>query len=114
MQKTTPLTQLNRPIAENDLDNYRAVVVHDTSRTLPPLTRRLFQQQAELNASSMTHETGFGVVFLPQDRIESQLHSGPLVALPIEDTAVYFAWKTNNKGRVLQWFLDKLRQQYKD
>ncbi|CAG1769294.1 partial HTH-type transcriptional activator AllS, partial [uncultured bacterium] len=59
---------------------------------------------------------GLGVGFLPKHRIEDLLNQGDLVALPVANIipteALHIAWKTNNQGKVLHWFIEHLSQQF--
>jgi DNA-binding transcriptional LysR family regulator len=113
-----PLAKIDTPLTEADLQKFRAVIVRDSSRQLPPLTRRVLDKQPVLRVATMQQKIdaqvrGLGVGFLPMHRIQKQLDDGDLIALTlakeVEKTSLYMAWKTNNKGRALQWFIKKLR-----
>ena len=112
-----PLTDIDQPLTETDIQAFRAVVVRDSSRQLPPLTRRVYDQQAVLRVATMQQKIdaqvrGLGVGFLPLHLIRKLLNSGDLVALPwakeIADAPLHLVWKTNNKGKALRWFVDAL------
>jgi len=116
--KNHPLTHIGRPIIEADVQNYRAVVVRDSSRHLPPLTRRVFDKQAVLSVATMQQKIdaqrqGLGVGFLPKHLIEGSLSAGDLVALPLAtqttSTPLHLAWKTNSQGKALRWFVESIQ-----
>jgi len=93
------------------------VVIRDSSQQLPTLTQRVFDKQTALRVATMQHKidaqiSGLGVGFLPRHRIQKQLDNGNLVALPLAEeiphTPLHLAWKSNNKGKALRWFINKL------
>lgn len=113
-----PLTQIQHPLNETDIQEYRAVVVRDSSQQLPPLTRRVFDRQAILRVASMQQKIdsqrhGLGIGFLPKHLIQRDLATGDLVALALSNTSsstpLHLAWKTNNKGKALHWFIERLQ-----
>ena len=112
-----PLAKTGHPLTPADIENHRAVVVRDSSRELPALTRRVFEKQTVLRVANIqqkidaqVHEQGVG--FLPKFRIEQLISSGDLVALelaePVLNSPLHLAWKANNKGKALKWFVDRL------
>lgn len=114
-----PLAGLRRPLNDADIRAHRAVVVRDSSRHMPPLTRRVLDRQPVLRVASMQQKIaaqchGLGVGFLPRQRIGPELAGGQLIALPLQepaaDTPLCLAWRSHNKGRGLRWFIDRLRE----
>lgn len=112
-----PLALLKRPLTETDIEQYRAVVVRDSSREMPSLTRRVLDRQPRLSVPTLqqkidVQKAGLGVGFLPLQRITAELQRGELVRLSVVDESpespLYVAWKTSNKGRALQWFVEQL------
>jgi len=113
-----PLALRSKPVKQQDIEHFRAVVVRDSSRNIAPLSQRLFSKQPVLSVATVTEKIraqrmGLGVGFLPRHRIEHLLADQTLVAVPVEkctaDTPVYMAWKTNNGGRALRWFVAALK-----
>ncbi len=111
------------PITESDLEPYRAVIVRDSSRNLPPLNRRIFERQSVIKVTSMQEKihcqlAGLGVGFLPKHRIQDELDNGQLVDLPFDpanpDTNMYIGWKRGNKGKALRWFADRLEDLFQN
>ena len=113
-----PLTQINRPLTEADVQNFRAVVVRDSSQQMPPLTRRVLDKQAVLRVATVQQKidaqrNGLGVGFLPKHLIQHELSIGALIALPLStqpiDSPLHLAWKTNSQGKALRWFVESIQ-----
>lgn len=115
-----PLVEQTEPLDEELIRMHRAVVVRDSSRHLPPLTRRVFDRQASLRVASMAQKIeaqvrGLGVGFLPRHRVATELATGKLVALDLGGEAIsspiHLVWLAQSKGKALRWFVDNLRAQ---
>ena len=113
-----PLANADAPLTDEDIAAHRAVVVRDSSRNLPPLTRRVFDRQPVLRVASLEQKVaaqcaGLGVGFLPAPRAEPLLDSGALVApalaAPIPAVQLYLAWRRGDRGRALRWFIEELK-----
>lgn len=119
VSKGHPLARKNI-LTEADIQPYRAVVVRDSSKHLPPLTRRVFYKQAHVIVPTVADKiqaqiAGVGVGFLPELRIQHFLESGELIKLEVDDAVgsssfspLHIAWKKANHGKALKWFCDKL------
>ncbi|MEH6548421.1 MAG: LysR substrate-binding domain-containing protein [Pseudomonadales bacterium] len=114
-----PLSTLDRVLGEDDIRQFRSVVVRDSSRELAPLSLRVFSAQQQLKVGSVNDkieaiERGLGVGYLPRHRILKQLAEGLLVLLPVNEglgaTPLYTIFKTGQRGRALDWFIDKMGQ----
>lgn len=112
------LAQRFKPAKQRDIECFRAVVVRDSSRHIAPLSQRLFSKQPVLSVPTLTakiraQQMGLGVGFLPRHRIAHLLADKTFVEVPVEksaaDTLIHMAWKINNKGRALRWFVDAIR-----
>lgn len=115
-----PLATATTPLVRDDFADYRAVVVMDSSRSLPPQTSqtlRLFERQAVLRVETVqqkiaVQQAGLAVGFLPRHRIEAQLAAGELMALAVEPSIdpapLQLVWKTGSRGRALRWFIEEL------
>jgi len=115
--RTHPLSEIDQPLTKADIQKFRAVVIRDSSQQLPTLTQRVFDKQTILRVATMQHKIdaqikGLGVGFLPRHRIQKQLDNGHLVVLPLAEeipqTPLHLVWKSNNKGKALRWFINKL------
>jgi DNA-binding transcriptional LysR family regulator len=109
------LVQRREPVDQAAIRDMPTVVVVDSSRSLPSRsvglldsrqTIRVASMQAKLEAQIM----GLGVGFLPRHMAERALLAGELVALPCTiprpNMPAYIAWRKDNKGRALHWFID--------
>lgn len=104
-------------LTEADIQQYRAVIVRDSSKHLPPLSRRVFDKQAQIivptvEAKIQAQVAGRGIGFLPEFRIQNFLKRGDLVKVAFNEAVgsspLHIAWKKNNNGKALKWFADKL------
>ena len=114
-----PLASAEAPLGEADITVHRAVVVRDSSRSLPPLTRRVFDRQPVLRVANLQQKiaaqvAGLGVGYLPADRVAGLLESGVLVApplaAPIPPVQLYLVWRRGNRGRALRWFIEEFNR----
>ena len=115
-----PLASVDTPLRRDDIAHYRAVVVADSSRSLPPQTSRtlrLFERQAVLRVQTVQQKitaqlSGLGVGFLPRHRIRPLLASGELVELSVDPVIppapLQLVWKAGRRGRALRWFIDEM------
>lgn len=118
-----PLAAIDSPLSHQDLLPYRAVVVRDSSRHLPPLTRNLLAEQPILSVATLGQKIraqvqGLGCGYLPRLQVQNELASGQLLECKMVDEPVistlYLVWKSSSKGRALQWLVERLRHQHGD
>ena len=111
------LTKATLPLSRQQIEQHRFIVVRDSARNQAPQSQRVFSKRPVLSVPSLTEKIsaqclGLGVGFLPAHRIQNLLAQGLLVALPLAETIpgldLYMAWKINNKGKVLHWFIEQL------
>ncbi|PKH07410.1 LysR substrate-binding domain-containing protein [Moritella sp. Urea-trap-13] len=107
------------PLNRSEIDNYRTVVVHDSAQTAIPWSNNLIEQSRHFYVSSVEHKiqaiiAGIGVGYLPKERIQSQLDSGALVEIGLNEgehvSGIYLAWKTVNKGKGLKRLREIMQQ----
>ncbi|WP_448566116.1 LysR substrate-binding domain-containing protein [Thalassotalea ganghwensis] len=105
-----PLTTLDRPITEADIQHYRTVIVHDSAQQAVPWSSNVIERSQHFFVTSIAQKikaitAGIGVGFLPVNRIKAELTSGAIKTLPFagekKTTEVYLAWKITNKGKGL-------------
>ncbi|MEM7216998.1 MAG: LysR substrate-binding domain-containing protein [Pseudomonadota bacterium] len=86
----------------------RAVVVRDSSRTLPPQSLRVFDTQPTLRVATMEQKiealsAGLGGGFVPQHAITAHLASGELVEVDLSEpepvAKIFAGWKRGALGR---------------
>jgi len=115
--RSHPLARAETPLAPETIRAHYAVAVADSSRTSPPLTTGLLDDQLTLTVDSMERKieaqvAGLGVGFLPRHRIHEHLASGDLVMLelmtPRPPFATWMGWRAGDAGRALDWFLHAL------
>lgn len=115
-----PLVSARTPLRRDDIAHCRAVVVADSSRSLPPQTSqtlRIFERQAMLRVQTVQQKiaaqvAGLGVGFLPRHRIQSLLDCGDLLELTVDPAVppapLQLVWKAGSRGRALRWFIEAL------
>ena len=113
-----PLCQVPAPVSAQLIEQYRAVVIRDTSRNSTPLSRGLLSQRSVLYVPDMetklnAHRQGLGVGYVPGDRVASDLRQQTLVALTLEeqrqDGPTMLGWRAGNRGQALQFLVAQLR-----
>jgi len=117
VSKNHPLTQKALPLDEEDIKHYPSIIIKDSSRNSAIRGHRVFDKQLKLRVPSMHYKIvairqGLGIGFLPTHKIQQHLESGELVALSINteapDTPQHCAWKINNKGKAMRWFVERI------
>ena len=114
-----PLAPLDEPISSSDILKYRAVAVADSSRDLPPRSMGLLTGQQVLTVPNMESKLeaqiqGLGVGYLPQHWLSEAIERQQLITKTVEGMAnkprLYAAWRSDNHGKALQWFVAQLRK----
>lgn len=112
-----PAASLSAPIDAEALRSFSSVIVRDSSRNLPTLTRGMINRRQRIYVPNMTmkiaaHIAGVGVGTVPRDRVRQALQNGQLIELQLREsqhtTATFLAWKTSNRGQALKWFAEQL------
>jgi DNA-binding transcriptional LysR family regulator len=113
------LAHFPEPIKTGDILSHRAVSVADSSRHLPPRTVGLFSGQEtltvhDLDAKAAAQCMGLGVGNLPRHIAEREAKAGRLVIKQTEEpkfsAQLFLAWRTEHKGKALQWFAKRLQE----
>jgi DNA-binding transcriptional LysR family regulator len=116
---THPLAHFEGPLPAELIQQYRAVAVGDTSRTLTSMTTGLLTGQSTLTVPSMHAKmhaqlAGLGCGHLPRIMAAPHIASGALIEKQTERerpaTIGKIAWRSGNRGKCLQWFLQRLAQ----
>jgi DNA-binding transcriptional LysR family regulator len=112
-----PLAQAPEPLARETVQQYRAVVVGDTSRSLPPRSIGVLSGQDVLTVPDLATKlaaqcAGLGCGFLPRTAIAAELAAGRLVERDVDEAKpagrFAYAWRTDERGKALKWFLKRL------
>ena len=113
-----PLCAEPEPISVDAVQQYRAIIIRDTSRNSATLSRGILNQQTAIYVPTMeakleAHRLGLGVGYVPQHQVTEDLEVGRLVELklaqPREASPLMLGWKANNRGQALQFMLERLR-----
>lgn len=113
-----PLASVPEPITDDQLRAHRAIVVSDTSRTLPGRSSGFLPEQDVLYVPSLAakleaQRRGLGVGFLPACLARPDLETGRLVTREVgiqrEPALFKLVWRADREGRALDWFVRKLK-----
>jgi DNA-binding transcriptional LysR family regulator len=113
-----PLAKAAEPLSQDAVGAHRSVVVADSSRNVGR-AYGIVGGQATLAVPSMrakilAQRDGLGAGWLPRHRASALLRSGQLVeksmSEPREPNTLYVAWRSDQEGRALSWWLEQLRQ----
>lgn len=114
-----PLTKLPMPLPAKVIQDYPTVIVADSSQRLPGRSAGLLDGRSRIIVPTIEHKIdvqckGLGVGYLPRHRIIEELADGRLEALTLDaprpPVELSVAWRRNNKGKGLKWFVDRLKQ----
>ncbi len=114
-----PLAKVAEPLERETVVQHRSIVVADSSRRPDVRGYGLLGGQAVLAVPSMhakilAQRDGLGVGWLPRQRVAGLLASGALVekrmADPREPNTLYVAWRGDQSGRALAWWLEQFKQ----
>lgn len=119
VSSTHPLCLAPQPLSHKEIKQYPSVVVADSSRELAARSAGLLDGQPRITVPSMgkkieLQSMGLGVGYLPAHRIQDELQSGALVALPVakpddRNVDLCVAWRKDNKGKALAWFVEQIQ-----
>jgi DNA-binding transcriptional LysR family regulator len=116
-----PLASMPEPLPLAELRRQRQIVVGDTSQHLAPRTAGLLGVPDLLTVPTMEAKiaaqvAGLGVGFLPEHLARAQIAAGTLVVKRTEhgrsgqSTPLFAAWRTDARGKALDWWLAALKQ----
>ncbi len=115
-----PLAGVSRPIGKSDLYEHRTVAVADSARTLPVRTIGLIFGQETITVPDIQCKldfqlAGIGGGFLPEPCVRQAIAAGRLIEKQVEepkpDETYYLAWRTNEQGNALKWWLERMRRE---
>jgi len=114
-----PLAKLPEPLLRDQVRQYRAVVVRDTSRHTAGTDLRVLDEQKILSvhdfgAKVQAQLAGLGCGYLPRYLAEPHLASGMLVERRLESETrrdrAYLAWNENATGNAALWWRENLQR----
>lgn len=109
-----PLCLHKGPVDAAAIQAFPTIVVADSSLTTPGRSSGLLESRQIIRVANATAKIqaqvmGVGVGFLARHLIKNELASGDLVALdclvPRPNVPMYMAWRKENKGKALAWFV---------
>ena len=116
-----PLASITSPLSKADLSQHLAITVSDSVRKMQPRTVGLLFGQNTLAVSNMRAKyeyqlAGMGFGFIPEPIACQAIVSGLLVIKEVEEPRkpepVYLAWRTEEVGAGLAWWIDKMKSPY--
>jgi DNA-binding transcriptional LysR family regulator len=114
-----PLRFHKGPVDAAAIAAFPTIVIADSSLSSPARSSGLLESRqiirvANAAAKIQAQVMGVGVGFLPTHLIRNEIQRGDLVALecsvPRPNIPLYMAWKKNNIGKALQWFIEACQQ----
>lgn len=118
--KDHPLNLAPQPLSQASIKQYPSIVAMDSSRHMPPRSAGLLDGQSRITVPDIhkkidAQRQGLGVGYLPLHRIQGYLQSGELVSPTLEQSnarqhELCIAWRKDNKGKALTWFVSELKQ----
>lgn len=115
-----PLADYVGLLEANHIGDFPAIIVADSSRTLPQRSSGLFDSKQQIKVASMesklqAQRQGLGVGFLPLHMARPYLDSGELVAkstsIPRPPLPIYLAYEKSKDGKALRWLSERLAAQ---
>jgi DNA-binding transcriptional LysR family regulator len=115
-----PLAALAEPLKREQILAHRAVAIGDSSRSLPLRSVGLLTGQdvltvPDLEAKVAAQVAGLGCGYLPAHAAAPLAKSKRLVVKEVEEIKpsgnLYYAWRSQEKGKALRWFLKRLENQ---
>ena len=114
-----PLAKAREPLDKADLRAHRAVAVGDSAVHLSPRTVGLIFGQDTLTVPDVFSKfafqiAGFGFGYLPEPYARHAIDSGRLVHKRVAesrpDENFYLAWRPDEEGAALSWWIERLRR----
>ncbi|UJF20000.1 LysR family transcriptional regulator [Vibrio sp. SS-MA-C1-2] len=112
-----PLTHHQQPLREDELYQYPAITLEDTSRRLPKRNTWLFDNQRRLTVPNwysaiQCFNAGLGIGVMPAHIAEPLIASGLVVekelAVPCPDSPCCVAWNLDKINPPIEWLLNYL------
>jgi len=110
-----PLCLHKGPVDAAAIQAFPTIVVADSSLSTPARSSGLLESRqiirvSHADAKIQAQMMGVGVGFLPRHLIQKEILRGDLVVLdctvPRPNIPLYIAWRKNNLGKALQWFVE--------
>ncbi|WP_039918001.1 LysR family transcriptional regulator [Cellvibrio mixtus] len=115
-----PLRFHKGPVDAAAISAFPTIVIADSSLSSQGRTSGLLESRQIIRvpnaiAKIQAQQMGIGVGFLPKHLIQDEIQREELVVLdcsvPRPNIPLYIAWRKNNSGRALQWFVNASSQE---
>lgn len=112
-----PLAGIPEPLIAQQVAEYRAIIIGDTSHELAPRTLGLFEDQETISAPDLSAKlklqlAGLGSGYLPLCVAQGFLDRGELIAkalhTPAPSYTLHLAWHPDHEGEALKWWIRNL------
>jgi DNA-binding transcriptional LysR family regulator len=112
-----PLANVEEPLSAQDLLAHRAIVLAGTSRLQASRTAGLLSGQDTLTVATLEQKiamqvAGLGTGWIPAPLAQAHLANGSLISRRIAEpraaATLHYAWRRNDRGKSLQWWLARL------
>ncbi len=112
-----PLASVNRVLTKNDLLSYPAIVLADSAQYMPLRTAGLYKEQKRIVVTTLEDKialqlAAIGHGFIPHTIAQRYIESGQLVTKAVMEEhsseTLYLAWRTNDDGKALNWWKERL------
>ena len=117
VSKHHPLAKIDRPLADDELRQYPAICLEDTSREIPKRMTWLLNNQRRLVVPDWIRaincfREGLGIGYMPVHFAEPFIKNGSLILKDLEQprtsSPCCLAWNGANKSPAMAWVLDYL------
>ncbi|OXC72705.1 LysR family transcriptional regulator [Caballeronia sordidicola] len=114
-----PLASVREPLTQDMVARHRVVAIGDTSRKLAPRTIAIGDNQEIMTVSTLEAKLaaqirGLAVGTIPECLAAGPLSQGELVSKEVlgmrHITHFYLAWRSDEMGKALSWWVDQLNQ----
>ncbi len=101
--------------------NYRAIVIADTARNTPTLSRNILDDQPRLTVTSFHSKiealiAGLGIGTIPTHVAEELIEQGVLAKIVDSESAeidIVLAWRRNKMGKSKSWCIQYMKQHWR-
>ncbi|HSH97661.1 MAG: LysR substrate-binding domain-containing protein [Methylophilaceae bacterium] len=113
-----PLAKIDKPLGKDDLHPYKAIIVSDSVRKMPPRTVGLLFGQDTLAVPDMHTKldyqiAGLGFGFLPKPFAMHALDKGLLVEKQVKESrqpeSISLVWRTGESGQAAKWWIEQMK-----
>lgn len=114
-----PLARKKDPLSIEQIQQYRTVVISDSSRFLPKKNASYLKNQdtisvPNLNAKIKAQLAGIGVGFMPESIARYYQTKSELIIKDVSDLNLSpeysMIWESSNQGKAINWFISNIKK----